>query len=125
MLIVDHGIEYHVEIDANFEKHPDYNTIWDISAECCLKLQRYLSYNNGLIIIVASSQTDDRLLKSNYYKQRERGWFDSNYPKKNYIETELIDFSLFEKEQLYLDFVLEKFGKHIIKHGWVDIIQIK
>jgi hypothetical protein len=125
MMMVDRGVEYHVEFNENFEKHQDYNDIWDISAECCLKLQRYLSYNSKLIIIASSTQTDDRLLKSSYFKERENNWFDSNFPRKNYIETELIDLSLSEKEQRYLDFVLEKFGKHIVKHGWVDIIQIK
>lgn len=118
MIGIDHGVEYHVEFDPNSINY------FDIAIEYMSLYKTVVVWNSGVIVIASTRKTDDRLIKSNYYKNRKDTWFDDLHEHdKTLIEN--IDMSLDDQEKEYLDFVLSKFGTSVKRHGWFDVVHIK
>jgi hypothetical protein len=90
----DHGIEYHVVLK-----------------------------NSKRFIIVDTKATDDRLVKSKFFKDREGEWFMVNRSICVKIEDEL-DVELTEKEKEKLQKCLDKYGEEVDRYGWYDVCNI-
>jgi hypothetical protein len=94
----DHGIEYHVVLK-----------------------------NNKRFIIASTKATDDRLVKSKFFKDRESEWFAINHSmcvKMEDKDVDELDVELTEKEKEKLQSCLEKAGEDLDRHGWYDVCSI-
>lgn len=121
MISVNHGIEYIIELN------PDYDTS-ELQAAFILQFRqdsRYVLWpSNACIIIADTNKTDERLLETEFYKTNKESWFDIRVPRHKYQPD--IDARLTEKEQTYLDFIVnylkdKNHSQELLRHGWFDV----
>lgn len=121
MISANRGIEYVIELN------PDFDTS-ELQAAFILQFRqdsRYILWpSNACIIIANVDKTDERLLETEYYKSQKESWFDIRIP--NYEYQPSIDAKLTEKEQTFLDFILNylkdnNHSQELLRHGWFDV----
>lgn len=114
MIVIDHGIEYAIEFDPTFDFYPAL-------ARYIENFKKQVHWDEkGRIVIASTKQTDDRLVISSYYLERQSEWFSTNHVNCEAIDSN--EFTLTAAEQVYLDFILKEFGDAVIRHGWYDVV---
>ena len=78
--------------------------------------------NNSYHIIANTKATDDRLVQSQYYKDRKSEWFQVNSSQRQFISNELPDMHLSEEEKQKTDTIFQDRKDDIIEYGWYDVI---
>ena len=98
----NHGVEYWFEVDNNFDNIELKKIVEEIK-----QLTNYNVYVTPMndICVLSTAKTDDRLIKSNYYKERKDDWFNHR--------------TLCEHWREFIDEQLPK--EHIICEGWFDV----
>jgi uncharacterized membrane protein len=118
----NHGVEYWVEIDKNFDNNELKAIVEKIKIDA--KFNIYVTPINS-ICVLSTSRTDDRLVKSNYYKERKHDWFNqrtlSMEWRESVTEQSSIDIELNEDEKNILHQIREQLGEHITYEGWFDV----
>lgn len=121
MISVNHGIEYIIELN------PDFDTS-ELQAAFILQFRQESKYvlwpSTPCIIIANVDKTDARLFETEFYKSNEKTWFEIKIPRYEYQPD--IDARLTEKEQVYLDFIVQYLKNHnqsqeLLRHGWFDV----
>jgi hypothetical protein len=84
--------------------------------------------NNKQILVANTKSTDDRLIKSNFYKKREMKWLSNcsnNFvrilPASDLIE---LDFDLTNNEKIELTKLLNENIDKVESHGWYDVCYV-
>jgi hypothetical protein len=86
--------------------------------------------NKAEIIILNSCKTDERLLKTKYYKNLENTWFDNSYKynwcvpiatsTRDKIEPINFEIILTDEEKQLIKEKLVEFNNDMEEHGWYD-----
>jgi len=71
------------------------------------------------LAVVKIGDVDDRLLASEYYKERAKYYEENNKRKQWRTKATGIDFDLTEKEKEKLGEYIEKYKP--VEHGWFDV----
>ena len=107
--------------------NPNYDTS-ELQAAFILRFRQESKYvlwpSGGRIIIANVNKTDERLLETEFYKSNKESWFDIQVPRYDYQPD--IDAKLTDKEQEYLDFIVNYLhdmneAQELLRHGWFDI----
>lgn len=118
----NHGVEYWVEIDKNFDNTELKRIVQEIKLDT--KFNIYVTPFNS-ICVLSTSRTDNRLVESNYYKERKHDWFNqrtlSMEWRESVTEQSSIDIELNEDEKNILHQIREQLNKHITYEGWFDV----
>lgn len=77
--------------------------------------------NKRRVVLLSQRDTDDRLVQSEYFKQRREGWFDDVYRRCwcTRIEGDVLTLTPEEREKLQLE--IGKYGDRIESHGFFDV----
>lgn len=118
----NHGIEYWVEVDRSFNNSELQQIIE--------KVRNYTGSNMYVtpinsINVLPMARTDDRLIKSKFFKDKEDDWFNRMTLVKQWREAiadqSLIDIELTHEEMCILQQIREQLKYHIIFEGWFDV----
>lgn len=111
MIFLDHGVEYRVYLKPG----SDY---FDVLAQYIAKYKKNASWGE-IITIASTKQTDGRLLKSEYYRQRKETWLDGFEPHSCKLSN--IDIKLTDEEKGTLTFIINGLGEQVVDHGWYEV----
>jgi hypothetical protein len=118
----NHGVEYWVEVDKNFDNTELKSIVEKIKFDTNLSI--YVTPINS-IRVLSTSRTDDRLVESNYYKERKDDWFNQRTSSMEWREAideqPIIDIELNQTEKTVLQIIREQLGEHITYEGWFDV----
>lgn len=118
----NHGVEYWIEVDKSFDNSVLKRLIENIKLDT--KFMMYVTPLNS-IRVLSTSRTDDRLEKSNYYKERKNDWFNQRTLSMEWREAineqPIIDIELNHSEKNILQTIREQLGEHITYEGWFDV----
>lgn len=118
----NHGVEYWFEVDRNFD-----NTELKAIVENIKNLTNYnvtvTSMND--ICVLSTAKTDNRLVESNYYKERKADWFNHRTLCEHWREfiddQSLVDIRMTEIEMNVINKIKEQLNEHITGEGWFDV----
>ena len=125
-----HGTLRGFEYIILFKKQIDrYDIVPDIMKECHHTIGcRRVKYGNDFeygIVIISQHKTDDRMVETQYYKNRKDSWFVSNVEEiVKLSDDDIRDFTLNEHEQSIIEKVLSHPNviDNIKEHGIYDVV---
>ena len=119
------GFEYIILLYKEIDR---YDIIPDIMKECRHTIGCRRSYGNDFeygIVVFSQRETDDRMIQTQYYKNREDSWFASNVEKiVKLSDDDVRNFKFNEYEQSIIERVLSHptIVGNIKEHGIYDVV---
>lgn len=118
----NHGVEYWIEVDKNFDNNVLKRYIENLKND--MNFNMYATPSNN-ICVLSTSRTDNRLVESNYYKERKTDWFNHRTFCEHWREfiddQTLLDIKMTEIEINVINKIKEQLNEHITGEGWFDV----
>jgi hypothetical protein len=127
MISVNHGLEYFIVLNSNIN---EFDFIPDIEKS----IRKHVYYKTVdidgneefILLFIYQHESDERLLRSSYYKENADAWFDGEHRRKLIISInqDLVqDMHLSDKEQEQLKKILTIMDGHVKATGWYDVFR--
>ena len=118
----NHGVEYWIEIDKSFDNIKLKKIIEKIIIDTNFNM--YVTPSN-CISVLSTSRTDDRLVNSNYFKERKDEWFNDQTCYREWRDKindqSLIDIEITQREWSIINKIKKDVGDYITYEGWFDV----
>ena len=121
----NHGVEYWIEIDNTVDNDVLRTFIERLRSETNMDI--YVTKTNN-ICVLSTTHTDDRLVKSKYFEERENDWFHHRTCGAEWREVieeqSSVDIEITNRELTVICKIREEFNEHISFEGWFDVNSI-
>ena len=121
----NHGVEYWIEIDNTVDNDVLKTFIERLRSETNMDI--YVTKTNN-ICVLSTARTDDRFVKSKYFKERENDWFHHRTCGTEWREVieeqSLVDIEITNRELNVICKIREEFNENISFEGWFDVNSI-